>query len=260
MTQLHELLDRAAPSLTRPLDLVDLERRARQRGLRRLLACVTAGLAAIGGVAVAPGTALFASGDHGQRVETADVEEPSIDAPVDHGPNRGEDAPVGRSDNHASGSVADAIAPRATSDHPRPPATTSATTTTTTPSTEPHPAAAASCAVHGDALTDYGQQSCRFTATAPGGWNVDGGDVPSDRRRVATVNVTRDGVTTTYRSRQVSDPTSTGFFRVQGCADGIIEPGDLVEVIIELQQEWIYPQSTMGAGAGEHWGCSDPGP
>ena len=56
---------------------------------------------------------------------------------------------------------------------------------------------------------------------------------------------------------------------IDGCADNIVGPGDLVEVVItETSGGYWTDQHSVednvaqweGAGAGEHWGCTDPGP
>jgi hypothetical protein len=92
-----------------------------------------------------------------------------------------------------------------------------------------------------------GQTSrCQFTATAAGGWRYEsaggaGFDIPS-----ATVTVTRNGTTKTYKT-----------YYENGCGDAVIVPGDLVQVTLTAPTMDVAP--TYEVGAGRNWDCSHSG-
>ncbi|MHB8463466.1 MAG: hypothetical protein ACYDH6_14965 [Acidimicrobiales bacterium] len=105
---------------------------------------------------------------------------------------------------------------------------------------------------------------CRFTATTRGGWwsgyTTPPGQGPSIGVRGvplglaldsgALVRVTRGQVTATYRSDHYGS----------GCANAIIEPGDLVEVELDPAPHppMFTPGDTYEVGAGYQWGCDGP--
>ncbi|HVM41815.1 MAG TPA: hypothetical protein VM618_13655 [Acidimicrobiia bacterium] len=74
-----------------------------------------------------------------------------------------------------------------------------------------------------------------------------------------TVLVTRDGYTLTYRTHDEPNGMPAGGYTLMGCADDIIEPGDLVDVTITEPDDAVM-KTEMGGGAGRGWGCTDAGP
>jgi hypothetical protein len=116
---------------------------------------------------------------------------------------------------------------------PRPAATPSAESTDFPP--------APSCHVSTRDLASGETKSCRFTATAPGGWRIKNGlTVGYVNRARAEVRVTRDGRTTTYGG-QFSDPNA--------CGDDVIRTGDLVTVTVQ-QTDVGTTDFDLAAGSG----------
>jgi hypothetical protein len=83
-------------------------------------------------------------------------------------------------------------------------------------------------------------RSCRFTATADGGWriknNLTTGTIEQDQ---AEVLVERDGKTSRY----------LGGMNEEGCAGDVIEPGDIVTVTVR-QTTLGYRDFDLAAGEG----------
>jgi hypothetical protein len=112
---------------------------------------------------------------------------------------------------------------------------------TATPSATGYPQQA-SCEVTTDGLTPGATRSCRFRATAAGGWRRRGQGGLGMGGGGYSVLVTRDGVT-------LVNPGDTG----ADCANDVIRPGDLVE--IQVQQEQGYVIFRLGAGEGMRCGA-----
>jgi hypothetical protein len=117
-------------------------------------------------------------------------------------------------------------------------------------STRPAPTAAgytraASCHVSTRDLSGGPTWACRFTATKPGGWQLTRGVAVFAGYDPATVRVTveRRG-TMVYSTDGVQ----------QDCTDGVVQPGDRVEVSIESRSASHVEDLDVGAGAG--YGCS----
>jgi hypothetical protein len=236
---MHTLLHDAAPKPVRPLDMVAVRERARRRSLRRIVAWL-AGVSAVIGVGVPLGSGVLVNAGKGERVGVI-------------GPDRSvkDNATV---DGRVEAEVPSAgigVSASASFDAPTPTTQTMpqsrAPTTTTTPSVD-YPSAA-SCSVDNQNLADGQSRSCRFSATAAGGWrsvqlNMGGAgwDFPTAR-----VRVIRAGKANTYFT------DSTG----QGCGNDVIQPGDQVEVTITQSTEVVH--TLIRVGAGERWSCSESG-
>lgn len=120
-------------------------------------------------------------------------------------------------------------------------------------------AAATACSLDMSTMAPGQTRTCRFTATKPGGWNferdgsdprsVGGFDWPSAR-----VTVSRDGESTVY---EPEFEERSGVMVLDGCADDIIEPGDLVDV--ELTSGSMDVDFATKVGAGHLWDCSSAG-
>ena len=255
MTDIRTLLHDAAPSPTGPLDMAAVRARARRSPGRRLAAWIV-GAGALIGVGVPVGNAVLVTGGHDTAVEVVDptpttgVTTTSIPAAA---PQR--DAPA-TDREYGAGSTASNV----TDAESALPAS-SGSEAPTMGYDPPYPRAS-ECSVDTYGLASGDARTCRFTATAAGGWNYyqpPHGPTITEIPYIE-VSVTRGDETRVYRTERVPSGTPTGGYRLKGCDDDIIRPGDRVEVLIQQADPWMDIRNEMGVGAGSGWGCSDPGP
>lgn len=275
MTEFARLLRDAAGQPPRPLPMAAIYHRAARRSLRRRVGFGLAVLAALAGLGGPAGVSVLTTGDRPAHVDAVRIEdrrEPTPSTrPVERRPSHETTATSAVSVSSDSASAVPDVGA---------PSSVSLTTTTTTASSTDGGSAqytgsrtgaarASSCWVDN---VDSGNRTvragdsvrCRFTAAVSGGWNVHqerGSTSPLESEIVtAVVHVTRNGVTTTYRTREVK--TANGS-RTEGCADDVIQPGDLVEVVLSESEDDtpldVSPDEGVAVGAGEGWGCTAPG-
>lgn len=252
MSEFARLLHDAAGAPPRLLVMEAVRRRAARRSLRRRLAVGLAGLGLATGIGVPAGVSLLTTGDRPAGLE-AGIDQDRPQPP----PSKG------LVDSHPTGTVRSASPPPAPSHTP-----TSAPSTDDDPTSDddaqPVITRASSCSVDNLWLRAGESKRCRFIATAAGGWNVHqerGSTSPLESETVtAVVYVTRDDVTAEYRTREIETDNGS---RTQGCADDIIQPGDLVEIVLsETEDDTPLDLSSdegVAAGAGQGWGCTNPG-
>lgn len=248
MTDIRMLLHEAAPQPLRPLDMTALRARARRRTARRVITWLAGLGIAVGAGLPVGGSLLVSAGD----VERADRVSPDRSALSTLPPS--EPGAGGVGSGKGPGLVG---APGPT--HPGeadPSPVTTATAGDTgglalSPSDYP---AAASCSVDTTGLGDGEQRRCRFTATRGGGTDMttNGPTNPAPGTPPSgDVTVTRNGVATTYHVRTAGAGDLSAF---AGCGD-VIEPGDLVEVVLTNGISGDTDQWTTTLGAGEGWSC-----
>lgn len=262
MTEFARLLRDAAGQPPRPLKMDAIHHRAARRTLRRRVGLGLVGLGALAGIGAPAGLSVLPAGDRPADVETIGIDE-GRHQPT---PSTGLVEPRPSQETTPTSAVSarldsTPIAPDIGSPASAP---TSDGAPTADAATRPGFARASSCYVDNLFLRAGESKQCRFIAAAAGGWNVyqeRGSTSPLESEIVtAVVYVTRDGVTTTYRTRKVE--TDSGA-RTEGCADDIIQAGDLVEIVLsETEDETpldVSPDEGVAVGAGERWGCTDPG-
>ncbi|MDQ3106333.1 MAG: hypothetical protein M3Q68_00815 [Actinomycetota bacterium] len=267
MIDLRTMLHDSAPMPRTPLDMADIQRRARRRQPRRFAAWL--GLAGLTlGVGIPGASVLVTAGDpHGEQAKpTATSIDTVLDAVLDADATtdsttttttRGATsegvrpataarvdgttaaAPIAGGTLQGGGATE---APSTTINPARP------TTTTGPPPAEAYPRAA-SCTVDNAGLGPNEQRRCLFTATAAGGASRRpyGDEVNSPHGQVL---VTRNGATTAHPVVGVN--VFAGDLE-RGCEDLFIQPGDLVEVILTNSASGTREVETIGAG--EHWEC-----
>jgi len=256
MPDIRTLLHDAAPQPVAALDMAAVRSRAARRPRRRLvtwLAGLGAVIAAGVGVGIPGGGGILVNAGQDDRPAVIESDSSRTDEIVDGtatawDPSPGMDDEAGFSPPVSSPSASSP----ASVPHPLAP--------TAAPSAAYPPMA--SCSVDNRDLGRGHSRSCRFTATTAGGWNYyqppnhlpSASDAPT-----VSVRVTRDGSTTVYSTRMVRDGGPAGTYHLDGCTDDVIEPGDLVEVVITEPYDATV-RTEMGGGAGEHWGCTEPGP
>lgn len=259
MADIRTLLHEAAPRPVAPLDMAVIRARAERRPVRRLLVWV-AGIGAVVGFGVPTGSSWLLSPGDSVTIDVVPAPAPSTPSPVGPSPSGRE---VATADATGQPSASESQPPPSGSTSAQAPAARGGSTTTTTAPRADYPAGTA-CSVdtYGLALGD--QRRCRFTATVAGGWNLyQPTPHPPSVAQLPDilVRVRRNGIATTYRPQQVHDDGPAGGYTLEGCDDAIIRPGDLVEVVIAQPHEvWMDLRTEMGVGAGEGWGCTDPGP
>jgi hypothetical protein len=255
MNEFAQLLKDAAGQPPRPLNMVAVRQRAARQGRRRRAGVwLWAAVAALG-IGVPTGVSLVPSGDRPTDVRSIENDRdtrrpPAPDPTGDPDLGGAPQEPVRNASTAGSdGAHRQAVTPAAS------PTLPTATTTATTKAAGYPPMT--SCSVYSDGLVDDNQRSCRFTATQPGGWNFYQRELHTPRDIPDTwVSVTRDGHTKEYRTTR----TASGNI-ADGCDDGVIEPGDLVEVVVGPPSRWLgEPNEDAGVGAGAGWGCAEPGP
>jgi hypothetical protein len=258
MTDFALLLKDAAGQPPRPLNMAAIRQRATTLGLRRRISLWTWAVLATLGIGGATGATLATIGHQPSDVRTIHGERDTPDGPVHPDRNSGSavaftpdnrSAPGGLSSTPVSSIVA---VPR----------THGPDTTTTTGASEYARAATCSVDTVGESV-----RTCRFTATAAGGWNmyfVDPVNGNFNSNAHAEVRVTRDGKTTTYKTHEEQwDPVDPADRRPAGCADNVVQPGDQVEVIVYAPAgDWLQNgqdsnRPDIGAGAGQDWGCTN---
>ena len=255
MADLRTLLHDSAPEPSAPLDMAAVRRRAQRTGMRRLAAWL-AGLGAIVGIGFPVGGSILVNADQS--------EPPRVDRVTPETVQGAKRVTTGTSVVEPDGDGAPP--PGATRVTSRPAQLGGATTTSPPAASkadgdvEPSVVAnaeardyppAAYCAVDNVGLGADQSRSCRFTATARGGGTVKSTSpvYPPPGIR-AQMRITRNGETNTYM---------IGHQRVQAGDAGtfycgaMIEPGDLVEVI--LTNSPAPDGSTSTAGAGDGWEC-----
>ena len=116
---------------------------------------------------------------------------------------------------------------------------------------------ASDCSIDTRNVAAGSTESCRFTATAVGGWwsGFAGTSVADVNKRDPStiVSVTRAGKTTFYHGSSVSGPVPDPSGGGCGVHD-LIQPGDLVEVEV-YTGDYTSPGSYYEAGAGARWSC-----
>ena len=253
MTELRSLLHDSAPVPSGPLDMAAVRRRARRTGFRRVAAWL-AGLGAIAGIGFPLGGSILVNADQPGRPRVERVAPETAEDLGDH------TATTSRTADATGGGSARVTATTLLRAQP-----TTTTTTATSPAAEQNdvkPPVAVSaeqrdfppapfCAVDNVGLAANQSRSCRFTATTAGGGTVKTTSpvYPPPGIR-AEMRITRNGETTTHM---------IGHQRVQAGEAGtfycgaLIEPGDLVEVV--LTNSPSPDGSTSTAGAGDGWEC-----
>lgn len=268
MTDLRTLLHDSAPAPRGPLDMRDVRRRAERAGARRVLAWLS-GIGVAIGLGVPVGGALLSPADNAAVVEVG-VSEPSTTTSAPN-PTVPVAAPLGattsstvrlasRSGVDRPGLVDDAVTASELEGDPA----AIATTTLGAPAgvdSEPSPKLeatdgyplASSCSVDNAGLGPKRQRTCQFTATTRGGAEMrsNGVAMAAGNGAEGHVTVTRDGKRTTTIVQY--DSASAGDLGVFGCG-GLIEPGDLVEVVL-TNGAGSPDGSTTTLGAGEGWYC-----
>ena len=252
MTDLRTLLQQAAPVPERPLDMADIRRRARRR---RGVVAWLAGLGALIGVALpvaGPALAPGGGGDSAARLQIVERSTTTIgDRP---GPTEGKEgreqagglrrsgpAAVGTTSAGGTGLAFETggsdVAPLAGGSSPA--------------SSADYPAAA-SCSVNNVDLEPGGQRRCRFTATVAAGASMTTtGPLSPPPGMRGEIIVTRDGQTTRYEVHD--DVVRAGDVGTVYCAARVMEPGDLVEVVLTNANPSDGFETTLGAGEG--WEC-----
>ena len=241
MADLEALLELAARPPREALDLAAVERRAGVLRRRRQAAVALGAACAVGLVAAVPALLGAVTGGRAERLTPLPADRPTSapSAPVQQPVRTGRaGGPVAL----APGVPAPTVAATPAADLVRPTAVVPVRTATATPGTAPaqYPAAA-SCEVDTVGLAPGGSRSCRFRATAAGGWRYrfrGGLGTGPGAMATYTVLVTRDGVTS-------RNPGDTG----ADCANDVIRAGDLVEVIVR-QESQGYIERWVGAGSG----------
>jgi hypothetical protein len=260
MPDLSTLLHDSAPAPRRPLDLAAVHQRARLSGVRRRLLW----LGGLGALLALPGGAgiLAPAGDGG---DTVDSRRPPAITP--DRPAVGDDGPAADAGGTAApGDGDDAIA--------------AGTGTRGTPTTSPAPASSAAdagaptlvevgptggadgnvptpfpsasaCAVDDVGHVPGEERRCRFTATAGGGASLRSSGPTSSVGARGRVIITRNGQTTTHEVQYQS--VRAGELGAFACG-GLIEPGDLVEVVLTTKSTPDDGTVTT-LGAGEGWEC-----
>lgn len=270
MTDLRTMLHESAPTPRRPLDMVDVRRRAQRSGARRALAwlgavgAVVALGVPVGGSLLAPageGAVDAVGGPRATTTTTSTPDDVGFDGP--ESATRVAESPAPETGTDAAG----AAASLGTSGQASPDLSPS-------PTAPPPPAAVASdaddgayppgagCSVDDAGLGPDERRTCRFTATEVGGASMQTDsavDSPGTQPK-GLVTVTRDGVSTTYElgttRARAQDPTGEelGVF-LDGCRHGpFIQPGDLVEAVITRTSS-TPPAATTTLIAGEEWAC-----
>jgi len=114
-------------------------------------------------------------------------------------------------------------------------------------STAPPPtgtyAPGSSCSVSTTAMAPGTSQSCRFTATAVGGWRLSfSSTILPSRTELGLIEVYRNGRATRY---DAWDPD-------EKCLDDAVQPGDLVTVTVKQDDQG---HTDFELGAGSTWTC-----
>lgn len=104
------------------------------------------------------------------------------------------------------------------------------------------------CSVDNSGLLPGESRSCRFAATAPGGWAFAYGADAGITSTSATVTVDRNGDVTVYQA-----PSQGG----GDCGEDIIRPGDLVDLSLTNGGSEVSVGMELGAGRG--WDCNRRG-
>lgn len=254
MPDVTELLAAAARMPTGEPDLVRVERRA--AALRRRQQAARGGAVLAAGLATVLVAQVGRSGS--DALEQVPAERPTVTASVRPEPSAASSAGVVVPDPptrvaevptaveaDADPGTTPAPAPRPSSDLAAPNAAPNAAPTAASTAASPGYPSAASCRVDTVGLLANEERSCRFTATASGGWRVThrygAGNVGNPK---AYVDVTRSGRTTRYGGRATDSA---------GCGDDVVQPGDLVTVTV-TQTDAGYVEMEAAAGAGH--GCS----
>lgn len=250
MPDIEQLLRLAARDPRTPTDLAAVAHRGRVLVRRRRAGQTAVAVVAVLAIVV-PGVVL-AGGDKQVLQPTDRVPTPTPSAGASAAPT-----PKGASGAPApSGVAAGSLPPAAIGVPPEPDPTpsTAPADPTGAPSASPTPTArpsggsypsAPSCTVNTEGLLPDQSRSCRFTATAAGGWGTrQQGGVNAGQPARLTVEVTRDGVTQ-------HNPGDRG-----GCADAVVAPGD--QVVVTIVQGDLGYGVTHG-GAGDVWDCARHG-
>lgn len=253
MTDLRRLLHDSAPVPSGPLDMAAVRRRARRTGLRRVASWI-AGLTVISGIGFPLGESIFVNADQPGRPR---VERTSPETVEEDGDPTATTLRAGDGRDSGTSPVTSVTSLRA---HPGPTTTTATVPAASHSGAEPSVAATADegdypsapfCAVDNVGLGANQSRSCRFKATTRGGGTVKTTSpvYPPPGIR-AEMRITRNGETTTH---------TIGHQRVQAGEAGtfycgaLIEPDDLVEVV--LTNSPAPDGSTSTAGAGDGWEC-----
>lgn len=259
MPDIRTLLHEAAPRPVLTLDMAAVRARARRASMRRLAAWVAgAGAVIVAGIPV--GSGLLVTGGESPAVGAVESVAPTVSTTSTPTPSAAAPPPVAEKRTESASADAPASPASAAPSAPRPGPSREATFSG---GAEEYTHATA-CSVDSEGLSYGRRRVCRFTAVVAGGWNVYQSN-PNPRSVTETpyayVTVRRDGQATTYTTRKVPDPGPSGAHHVEGCADDIIRPGDLVEVAVaQPSRVWMDLRTEIGVGAGLGWGCSDPGP
>jgi hypothetical protein len=234
MPDITELLTSVADVDYRDLDLVQVERRS---GLIRRRRRVVRSAAA-GGVVLLAAALLRSVGGGPESLAPipADRIPPASPQPMSSRP-----AGIAPSGPPVIGPVpaddASAGAPGASPASPPTPAADQATPAATASGAPP----ARSCSVSTTALAPEQAATCRFTATAEGGYRLTFSRVvlPGDEDVVALVEVVHAGTTTRYDA----------WAQQPYCRNAAVQPGDLVTVTVRQGRAGSYYDFSLGAGA-----------
>lgn len=104
-----------------------------------------------------------------------------------------------------------------------------------------------SCHVSTGGVPEGQTSSCRFTATAVGGWRVQSSEYTVSKGDLGEVLVQRAGKTTRYVVPSFGNPPP--------CRDDVIRPGDLVTVTVNGQVDPVAFQNNQDLAAGADYGC-----
>ncbi|MEY2417435.1 MAG: hypothetical protein QOG90_115 [Actinomycetota bacterium] len=239
MTDLSAVLHAAAPVPRRELDVADLHRRARRRGLRRLLVWLT-GLSAVvvAGFGVTDGFVVTAGKGGGGATRLPDSPTTIPVTMTTAAPG----AVVTSGRNASSGG--------------------SARTPVRTPDAgtgiAAQPVSADACSVDTRGMTVGGVRQCQFVAASPGGASMtSSGSARSGKatEQIASgrVYVTRNGqrrLAWTSEHCGVDVHAGDGGVFAGSCAERFIAPGDLVDVELTLKRDDPF---VVTLGAGKDW-------
>ena len=256
MTDLSTLLHESAPTPRRPLDLDAIHARAQRRGgWRRWW---LGGLAAV--LAVPASAGILAPAHEGASTVDTDRRPPVVtpdEPPAPDGTAVGGDDGGATSDDRAGEPVAagrplaaSTAGPDGSSPSPTTPVWSTAGDELDPMPADPYPLASA-CSVDDAGHTPGEERRCRFTASGRGGASLRSSGPTSPVGSSGRVLVTRNGQTTTHEVRYQS--VRAGEFGAFACG-GLIEPGDLVEVVLTTKSTPDDGTVTT-LGAGEGWEC-----
>ena len=258
MTDLRTLLHDAAPTPRRPLDMAAVRRRSQRLGLRRVGLWLGA-LGVLAGVAVPVAGGLVPSSGPDAGVDVGPG--PTTTTTLDPDPGDGGPVPSSIPADEAEASTASRVGSPRSGDDPSPVTPASPGNAGAPATTEPPAAlagqypAAPECSVDNEGLGAGEQRRCRFTATKTGGASLISSDGVDPEATVfrGEVFLTRAGRTTRYEVGHSAGARAGEVGVAAGCSDVVIEPGDLVEVVLTNGSGRQVATTTLGAGDG--WAC-----